>query len=58
MIKVLFEGQARKLPAIMTLKSLFPSDLGNQDFANYLKATKGYLATNNINLLNEYIDQF
>ena len=39
--KVLFEGQTRKLPALMILKSVFPSKLGNEEFANYLKVTKG-----------------
>ena len=55
MTKVLFEGQTRKLPSLMILKAVFPSKLGNEEFANYLKVTKGQSANSNTNLINEYV---
>ena len=39
----------------MILKAVYPSKLGNEEFANYLKVTKGQSANSNTNLINEYV---
>ena len=54
-VKVLFEGQTRRMPALMVLKQTFPSMLGNRDFSNYLKVTKGMSTNKNTNLINQYV---
>ena len=54
-VKVLFEGQARRMSALMVLKQTFPSVLGNRDFSNYLKVTKGMSTNKNTNLINQYV---
>ena len=38
-LKVIFEGQARKLPAVLFLKTLYPETLSSAPFANYLELT-------------------
>ena len=55
MVKVLFEGQTRRMPALMVLKQTFPAVLGNRDFSNYLKVTKGMSTNKNTNLINQYV---
>ena len=39
----------------MVLKQTFPSVLGNRDFSNYLKVTKGMSTNKNTNLINQYV---
>lgn len=43
------------MPALMVLKQTFPAVLGNRDFSNYLKVTKGMSTNKNTNLINQYV---
>ena len=38
-LKIIFEGQCRQLPAMLFLKALYPEELASAPFANYLELT-------------------
>ena len=53
-VKVLFEGQARKLPAIICLKKIFPEELAQDKCVHYFKNFEEYSRGSNFNLLHQY----
>ena len=38
-LKIIFEGQCRQLPAMLYLKALYPEELASAPFTNYLELT-------------------
>ena len=53
-VKTLFEGQARKLPAISLLKDVFPDSLASDPCLHYLDILYEHREKQNFNLMKEY----
>lgn len=56
-VKVMFEGQTRKLPALICLKKVYPEELAHDNCVHYVKILNDCLSKPNISLFNEYLHQ-